>query len=134
MSHQQPYKSSQSRTALAGGNSWRKLAAGGNATTGTMNAILLILDDDWLDQWQIPNLVTDRLGVCPFQDVTTASAMIGNAGNDLVALFGGNEFSAVLGVSFLTALFSFLLSRFRLRFWPLREDAECWEGWKSFAA
>ena len=96
MTHQQPDEGGQSRTALADGNSRGKIATGGNATTGTRNAMLLILDDDWLDQRQIPDLVPDRLGVCPFQDVTTSSAMIGNASNDIVALFRGNELTAML--------------------------------------
>jgi len=93
-----------------------------------MNPMLLILGDDWFDRRQIPDLVPDRFGICPFQNVTTSSAMIGNAGNDLVALVRGNELPAVLGVSFLTALFSFILSRFRLRFWPCVWMLSAWRN------
>jgi len=80
--------------------------------------MLLILGYDWRNRRKIPDLVTDWFGVCPFQDVTTSSAMIGDARNDIVALFRGNELAAMLGVSFLAALFSLLFPLFRLRFWP----------------
>ena len=80
--------------------------------------MLLILGDAWRNRRKIPDLVTDWFGIRPFQDVTTSSAMIGDARNDIVALFRGNELTAVLGVSFLAALFSLLFPLFRLRFWP----------------
>ena len=57
-------------------------------------------------------------GIRPFQDVTTSSAMITDARNDIVAFFRGNELTAVLGVPFLAALFSLLFPLFRLRLWP----------------
>ena len=80
--------------------------------------MLLILGDAWRNRRKIPDLVTDWFGIRPFQDVTTSSAMIGDARNDIVALFRGNELTAMLGVSFLATLFSLVLALFRLRFWP----------------
>ena len=91
--------------------------------------MLLILDDDWHNRRQIPDLVTDWFGIRPFQDVTTSPTMIGDAGNDIVALFRGNELTAMLGVSFLAALFSLILALFWLRFWPsVRMLSTWWDG------
>jgi len=77
--------------------------------------MLLIFDNDWLDWRKIPDLMPDWLDVNPLQNITTSSAVIGNTGNDIVTLFWGNEFPMVLGVSFLAALFPFVLSSLRLR-------------------
>ena len=89
--------------------------------------MLLILGDAWRNRRKIPDLVTDWFGIRPFQDVTTSSAMIGDARNDIVALFRGNELTAVLGVSFLAALFSLLFPLFRLRFWPCVWMLSTWQ-------
>ena len=88
--------------------------------------MLLILDDEGRDRRQIPDLMPDRFDVDPFQNITTSSAVIRNAGNDIVALFRGNEFPTVLGMSFLPALFPFILSRFGLRFRPCVGMLSAW--------
>ena len=88
--------------------------------------MLLILGDAWRNRRKIPYLVTDWFGIRPFQDVTTSSAMIGDARNDIVTLFRGNKLAAMPGVSFLAALFPLLLALFWLRFWPCMWMLSTW--------
>lgn len=67
--------------------------------------MLLILGDDWFDFRHFPNLMPKWLGVDACQIFATLSALGGNAGDDILTLIGGYEWTIVFFVSRLTALF-----------------------------
>lgn len=67
--------------------------------------MLLILGDDRFDFREFPDLVSQRLGIVSGQRLATAAAGIGMQRHHVIALFLGNEFPMMFGMSFLPATF-----------------------------